>query len=136
MYGPIKTHKPNKTNPTRIITSRCDTAEENLSIFVEAHPSTEADKLPSRIKDSSHMLNIIDQLNNSGNTYSQTDLNNISNQLSQGTYNGSSGGGGSGSGSTTTPPPSMPLAPSVADFAIDRFFDPKGSFRKCIFMQQ
>ena len=33
MYGNIKTHKIG--NPTRVITSGCNTAIENLSIFVE-----------------------------------------------------------------------------------------------------
>ena len=33
MYGNVKTHKIG--NPTRVITSGCNTAIENLSIFVE-----------------------------------------------------------------------------------------------------
>ena len=33
MYGNVKTHKIG--NPTRVITSDCNTAIENLSIFVE-----------------------------------------------------------------------------------------------------
>ena len=33
MYGNVKTHQEN--NPVRVITSGCNTAVENLSIFVE-----------------------------------------------------------------------------------------------------
>ena len=66
MYGLIKTHKPNNTNPARTISSGCGTAVENLSIFVETHLAPLAETLPSRIKDSSHMLDIIDELNNNG----------------------------------------------------------------------
>ena len=63
MYGLVKTHKAN--NPVRIITSGCNTAVENLSIFVEKILYKEVERLPSRIKDTSHMLDIIDNLNDS-----------------------------------------------------------------------
>ena len=63
MYGLVKTHKAN--NPVRIITSGCSTAVENLSIFVEKVLYKEVEIIPSRIKDTSHMLDIIDNLNDS-----------------------------------------------------------------------
>ena len=63
MYGNVKTHKEN--NPVRVITSGCNTAVENLSIFVENVLFELASKLPSRIKDTCHMLEIIDDMNNS-----------------------------------------------------------------------
>ena len=62
-YGLVKTHKAN--NPVRIITSGCNTAVENLSIFVEKVLYKEAERIPSRIKDTSHMFDIIDILNDS-----------------------------------------------------------------------
>ena len=58
MYGNIKTHKI--CNPTRVITSCCNTAIENLSIFVENVLYNIASELPSKIKDTNHMLDIID----------------------------------------------------------------------------
>ena len=63
MYGLIKTHK--NDNPARIITSACNTAIESLSIFVEKVLYDIASNLPSRIKDTGHMLDIIDEINNS-----------------------------------------------------------------------
>ena len=59
MYGNVKTHKEN--NLVRVITSGCNIAVENLSIFVE----NVLFELPSRIKDTCHMLEIIDDMNNS-----------------------------------------------------------------------
>ena len=61
MYGLVKTHKDG--NPVRVITSGCNTAVENLSIFVEKTLYDIISNIPSRIKDSSHMLDIIDELN-------------------------------------------------------------------------
>ena len=49
MYGNVKTHKIG--NPTRVITSGCNTATESLSIFVENVLYDIASELPSRIKD-------------------------------------------------------------------------------------
>ena len=46
-------------NPARIITSGCNTAEENLSIFVEKVLYKIAELIPSCIKDTCHMLQII-----------------------------------------------------------------------------
>ena len=63
MYGLIKTHKNN--NPARIITSGCNTAIESLSIFVEKILYDIASNLPSRIKDTGQILDIIDEINNS-----------------------------------------------------------------------
>ena len=63
MYGNVKIHKEN--NPVKVITSGCNTAGENLSIFVENVLFELASELPSRIKDTCHMLEIIDDMNNS-----------------------------------------------------------------------
>ena len=57
MHGNVKMHKID--NPTRVITSGCNTAIENLSIFVENVLYDIASELPSRIKDTNHMLDII-----------------------------------------------------------------------------
>ena len=61
MYGNVKMHKIG--NPTRVITSACNTAIENLSIFVENVLYDFASELLSRIKDTNHMLDISDNLN-------------------------------------------------------------------------
>ena len=61
MYGNIKMHKTD--NAARVITSGCNTAVEHLSIFVEKVLYGIASELPSRIKDTNHMLDIIDDLN-------------------------------------------------------------------------
>ena len=49
------------------MSSRCSTAIENLSIFVEKCLCSEVLKIESRVKDTSEMLTIIDNLNK-GNT--------------------------------------------------------------------
>ena len=59
MYG--KTHKIG--NPTRVITNGCNTAIENHPIFVENVLYGIPSELPSRIKDTNHMLEIIGNLN-------------------------------------------------------------------------
>ena len=61
MYELIKTHKNN--NPARVITSGCNTAIESLSIFVEKVLSDIASNLPSRIKDTGHILDVIEEVN-------------------------------------------------------------------------
>ena len=61
IYGNVKTHKIG--NPTRVIKSDCNTAIENLQIFVENVLFDIASELPSRIKYINHMLDIIDNLN-------------------------------------------------------------------------
>ena len=63
MYGHVKTHEEN--NPVRVIISGCNTAAENLPIFVENDLFELASELPSRIKSNCHMLEIIDNINNS-----------------------------------------------------------------------
>ena len=63
MYGNVKTHKEN--NPVRVITRGCNTAVENVSIFVENVLFELASELPSRIKHTCHMLEVIDEMNNS-----------------------------------------------------------------------
>ena len=62
MYGNVKTHKIN--NPKRVITSGCSTAVESLSVFVQKELYKLAENLPSQIKDTNNMSNIIDNLNN------------------------------------------------------------------------
>ena len=61
MYGMVKTHK--NGNPARVITNGFDTAIEKRSILVEKTLYPIADNLPSKIKDTNNMLEIIDQLN-------------------------------------------------------------------------
>ena len=61
MYGLIKTHKVG--NPARMITSGCSTAMEKLSILVETVLFDLANDSPSRIRDTGHMHNIVDELN-------------------------------------------------------------------------
>ena len=63
MYGLVKTHKAD--NPVRVITSKCGTAVENLSIFVEKCLFPEVLKIKSRFQDTSEMINFIDFLNDS-----------------------------------------------------------------------
>ena len=63
MYDLIKTHKVGK--PVRVITNSCGTAIENLSLFVEKCLYSEVLKIESRVKDTSEMLKIIDNLNKS-----------------------------------------------------------------------
>ena len=70
MYGNAKTHKENK--PVRVITSSCNTAVENLSISVENVLFELASELLSQIKDTCHMLEIIDD--NKSNLSSSTIL--------------------------------------------------------------
>ena len=62
IYGNVKTYKEN--NPERIITNGFNTAVENLSIFLESVLFELASELLSRIKDTWHMLEIIDDMNN------------------------------------------------------------------------
>ena len=52
----VKNHKI--SNPTRVISSGCNKAIENLSIFVENIFYGISSELPSRIKDTNHMLDI------------------------------------------------------------------------------
>ena len=61
MYGLVKTHKVN--NPVRVITSGWNTAIENLSIYIEHVLFQLSGSIPSRIKDSNNLLDIIDNIN-------------------------------------------------------------------------
>ena len=63
-FGNIKTQKAG--NPLRLITSCCGTAIENLSAFSEFYLQPLARKLPSFIKDTTNLLNRIEDLNRSG----------------------------------------------------------------------
>ena len=63
MYVFIKTRKAG--NPARVITSGCSTAIEKFSIFSETVLFDLANDLPSRIKNTGHMLNIFGELNRS-----------------------------------------------------------------------
>ena len=63
MYDNIK--MPKTDNLARVITSRCNTAVEHLSIFVKTVLYGIVSELPSGIKDTNHMLDIIDDLNSS-----------------------------------------------------------------------
>ena len=60
IYDHVKAHKID--TPTRVITSDCNTVIENFSIFVENMLYDIASELPSRIINTNHMLDIIDNL--------------------------------------------------------------------------
>ena len=62
MYRLEKTHKVN--NSVRVITSSCNTAIKNLSIYIEHVLFELSQSKPFRIKDSNHLLDIIDNINN------------------------------------------------------------------------
>ena len=62
--GNIKTHKAG--NPLKLITSCCGTAIENFSAFIEFYLQPLARKLPSFIKDTTDLLNKLEDLNKSG----------------------------------------------------------------------
>ena len=49
--------------PVRLLISGCNTAIENLSRFIEIICSPLTEVMQSRIKDTSHLLDIIDTLN-------------------------------------------------------------------------
>ena len=50
----------------RLLTTGCNTAIENLSRFLEVHTAPLTTNLPSRIKDTGHLLELIDQINSGG----------------------------------------------------------------------
>ena len=56
-----KTHKPN--NPVRLLTTGCNTAIENLSRFIEVICAPLINNIETKIRDISHLLDIIDELN-------------------------------------------------------------------------
>ena len=59
-----KTHKNGV--PVRLLTSGNGSATENLSLYVEGICGPLANNLRSNIKDTGHMLEIIDELNRNG----------------------------------------------------------------------
>ena len=59
-----KTHK--QGTPVRLLTSGCNTAIENLAIYIERVCLPLTEELPSRIKNTSHLLDIIDNINSKG----------------------------------------------------------------------
>ena len=64
-----KIHKPN--NLVRLLTTGCNTAIENLSRFIEVVCAPLTNNIETRIRDTSHLLDIIDELNSEripGNT--------------------------------------------------------------------
>ena len=56
-----KTHKPN--NLVRLLTSGCNTAIENFLRFIEVVCAPLTNNIETRIRDTSHLLDIIDELN-------------------------------------------------------------------------
>ena len=56
-----KTHKPG--NPIHLLTSGCNTTKEHLSPYMESICSPLTQGMPRQIKDTAHLLNIIDELN-------------------------------------------------------------------------
>ena len=63
-FGNVKTHKV--VNPLRLITSCCGTAIEKLSAFTEYYLKPLAESLLSFIKDTTHLINKIDEINQLG----------------------------------------------------------------------
>ena len=63
-FGNVKTHKDG--NPLRLITSCCGTPIENLSAFTEFYLQPLARNLPSFIKDTTDLLNRIEEINRNG----------------------------------------------------------------------
>lgn len=63
-FGNIKTHKVG--NPLRLITSCCGTAIERLSAFTESFLKPLSNKLPSFLKDTTDLINKINELNIKG----------------------------------------------------------------------
>ena len=61
MYELVKAHNVN--NPVRVITSGCNTAIESLSVYIEPALFELSESMPSRIKDSNHLLDIIVNIN-------------------------------------------------------------------------
>ena len=56
-----KTHKPN--NPVCLSTTGCNTVTENLSRFIEVVCVPLTNNIETRIRDTSHLLDIIDEFN-------------------------------------------------------------------------
>ena len=62
IYGLVKTHKVNY--PVRVITSGCNTATKNLSVYIEHLLYELSRSLPSKIKDSYDLSDMINNINN------------------------------------------------------------------------
>ena len=67
MYRMIKTHK--ESNPVRMISCGIGTAVENLSIFIGKCLFPGVLKIDTRIHDTQHMLNIVDDFNRNRNLH-------------------------------------------------------------------
>ena len=67
MYRMIKAHK--ESNPVRIISCGIRTAVENVSIFIEKCLFPKVLKIDTRIHDTQHMLNIVDDFNRKRNLH-------------------------------------------------------------------
>ena len=63
-FGTVKTHK--EQNPLRLITSCRGTSIENLSAFTEFYLKPKAQNLPSSVKDTTHLLQKIEEINKGG----------------------------------------------------------------------
>ena len=61
MYVEVTTHTNNST--LQIIKKGCNLAVKNLSIFAEKRLYTLADKLPSKIRQTDHILDTVDDIN-------------------------------------------------------------------------
>ena len=61
MHGMVNIYT--NDNPVRVITSWCNTSIKKRSILVKKTLYAIADNLPSKIKDTNNMLEVIDQLN-------------------------------------------------------------------------
>ena len=63
MHDFVKVHIVD--NPVRVILSGCETAVENLFVFVKKCLFSDVFKIEIRVQDTSEMLNFIDYFNNS-----------------------------------------------------------------------
>ena len=63
-YQLIKTQKVD--NPASVITSGCGSPTENLSLFVETYCKVVLDSIECRVKDAAHMLEKVNELNDTG----------------------------------------------------------------------
>ena len=63
MHDFVKVHIVD--NPVRVILSGCETAVENLFVFVKKCLFSKVFKIEIRVQDTSEMLNFIDYFNNS-----------------------------------------------------------------------
>ena len=59
-----KTHKPNI--PIRLLTTRCNAAVENLTIFIEKHCGKLTENIPTKVNGSYHLIDIFEAWNAKG----------------------------------------------------------------------